>query len=179
MHYEAEFSTPLGRYLMTSDGKNLTGLWRQEQKHYAATAPKELVKEESLEIFAATRRWLEQYFAGEKPPITNLSLAPQGTEFRLLVWELLCKIPLGSVVTYGELARQVARHLKKEKMSAQAIGGAVGHNPISIIIPCHRVVGARGNLTGYGGGLKTKMELLKIEGVDTAQFFVPKKGTAL
>ena len=106
-------------------------------------------------------------------------MAPQGTGFRRLVWDLLLKIPYGSVVTYGELAAEVAGLLGKVKMSAQAIGGAVGHNPVSIIIPCHRVVGAKGNLTGYAGGIAIKIKLLQLEGLDLAQFFIPKKGTAL
>ncbi len=179
MHYEAEYLSPLGRYLMVSDGQNLTGLWLQEQKYYAATAHKKLAKKDDIEIFAATRSWLDSYFAGNNPPLTGLSLAPQGTGFRRLVWDLLLKIPYGGVVTYGDLALKAARLLGKDKMSAQAIGGAVGHNPISIIVPCHRVVGAKGNLTGYAGGIKIKIKLLEIEGLDMARFYVPKKGTAL
>lgn len=109
------------------------------------------------------KQWLNQYFSGEKPLSEELSLKPKGSEFRKLVWEILCKIPYGEVTTYGEIAKEVAQILQKDKMSAQAVGGAVGHNPISIIIPCHRVIGASGDLTGYAGGVELKKKLLDFE----------------
>ena len=122
---------------------------------------------------------LDRYFAGEKPEISELPLAPIGGEFRQAVWKILCEIPYGQVTTYGEIAKKIAAQRNRKTMSAQAVGGAVGHNPISIIIPCHRVVGSNGSLTGYAGGIDLKIKLLEHEGVDLSKFFVPKKGTAL
>ena len=119
--------------------------------------------------------WLE---AGERPESGELKLDPGGGEFRRTVWEELCRIPYGSVTTYGALARTVAARLGRASMSAQAVGGAVGHNPISILIPCHRVVGADGSLTGYAGGIDKKLWLLDHEGVETDRFFVPDNSTA-
>lgn len=123
-----------------------------------------------------TKKWLDRYFRGEMPQIDELSLAPSGNEFRKEVWKILCEIPYGEVTTYGEISRKIAKNRGIDKMSAQAIGGAVGHNPISIIIPCHRVVGADGSLTGYAGGIQKKIKLLKLEGADMEKFYVPKKG---
>ena len=141
---------------------------------------KEEIKENKNErILIKTKKWLDEYFNGKKPEITELDLAPIGSEFAKNVWEILCEIPYGKVTTYGEIAKKMAKIMHKEKMSAQAVGGAVGHNPISIIIPCHRVVGANGSLTGYAGGIDKKIYLLKHEQVNMENLFVPKKGTAL
>lgn len=115
-------------------------------------------------ILPRTKEWLDRYFAGKRPAISELALAPAGSEFRRAVWKILCEIPYGEVTTYGEIARKIAKQLGMESMSAQAVGGAVGHNPISIIIPCHRVVGSDGSLTGYAGGLEKKLWLLTLEG---------------
>ena len=123
--------------------------------------------------------WLARYYAGKKPTISELALEPQGSEFRQVIWGLLCEIPYGQTSTYGELAEKAAALMGKEHMASLAVGGAVGHNPISVIIPCHRVVGANGSLTGYAGGLDKKIALLKHEGVDTDKLFRPAKGTAL
>ncbi len=130
-------------------------------------------------VLLDARRWLEAYFAGEKPEISALTLAPEGSEFRRRVWRRLCEVPYGGTVSYGELARELARERGLESFSAQAVGGAVGHNPISIIIPCHRVVGAGGNLTGYAGGVERKLWLLRHEGTDVPGLKMPGKGTAL
>ena len=132
-----------------------------------------------MPIFIKTKNWLDRYFAGERPAISDLALAPFGSAFRQKVWNILCGIPYGQIITYGDIAKQLASDLHKKGMSSQAVGGAVGHNPISIIIPCHRVVGANGSLTGYAGGIDTKVKLLELEGVDLSRLFVPKKGTAL
>ena len=141
---------------------------------------KEEIKENKNErILIKTKKWLDEYFNGKKPEISELDLAPIGSEFAKNVWEILCEIPYGKVTTYGEIAKKMATIMHKEKMSAQAVGGAVGHNPISIIIPCHRVVGANGSLTGYAGGIDKKIYLLKHEQVNMENLFVPKKGTAL
>ena len=125
------------------------------------------------------RGWLDRYFAGGRPSLCELPLAPAGSEFRQGVWSILCEIPYGEVTTYGDIAKKVAARMGNKSMSAQAVGGAVGHNPISIIIPCHRVVGSNGSLTGYAGGIKTKIKLLELEGADMTPLFTPKKGTAL
>ena len=122
----------------------------------------------------ATTGVFDKYFKQEKPEISELSLAPEGNTFRQCVWRFLCEIPYGETITYGELAKKVAKKLNKPSMSAQAVGNAVGHNPISIIIPCHRVVGKNGSLTGYAGGIDKKIKLLEIENVNMEKFFVPK-----
>ena len=141
---------------------------------------KEEIKENKNErILIKTKKWLDEYFNGKKPEISELDLAPIGSEFAKNVWEILCEIPYGKVTTYGEIAKKMAKIMHKEKMSAQAVGGAVGHNSISIIIPCHRVVGANGSLTGYAGGIDKKIYLLKHEQVNMENLFVPKKGTVL
>lgn len=119
----------------------------------------------AIENLKKAVKWIERYFDGEQPEIKELVLAPKGSEFRQIVWKNLCEIPYGKVATYGELAKKVAVQMGKERMSAQAVGGAVGHNPISVIIPCHRVVGADGSLTGYAGGIEKKRMLLEMEGV--------------
>ncbi len=123
--------------------------------------------------------WLNGYFNGKMPSPSELPLSPEGSAFSKKVWKMLCDIPYGSVVTYGDIAKKIAHERGIEKMSAQAVGGAVGRNPISIIIPCHRVVGTKGNLTGYGGGMKNKIWLLDHEGLDMNEFYVPKKSSAL
>jgi methylated-DNA-[protein]-cysteine S-methyltransferase len=138
-----------------------------------------MLEKDDLPIFQAAKSWLDRYFFGGKPAIRELPLAPVGTEFRQGVWEILCGIPYGEVITYGEIAKRMAARLGRESMSGQAVGGAVGHNPISIIIPCHRVVGASGSLTGYAGGIENKIKLLELEEVDLSGLFVPTKGTAL
>ena len=170
MFYFACCPSPVGRLLLASDGINLTGLWIENQKYYADTLPADAVENDGLPVFKKTEDWLICYFQGQKPQITELPLAPVGTPFRRQVWKLLCQIPYGEVMTYGALAEKLALQTA-EKVSARAIGGAVGHNPISIIIPCHRVVGANGSLTGYAAGLDVKIKLLAREGVDMSGFF--------
>ena len=132
-----------------------------------------------LPVFAKVKEWLDAYFAGENPAAAHLPLAPVGSDFRQAVWAVLREIPYGQCTTYGEIARQVAAGMHRKSMSCQAVGGAVGHNAISIIIPCHRVVGSDGSLTGFAGGIDKKIKLLELEGVDMANYFVPCKGTAL
>ena len=166
MLYKTNYSSPLGKVLIVSDGKNIIGLWIEGQKYYLDKIQKEDILEEDLEIFEKTKRWLDRYFKKEKPQISELPLAPIGNEFRQCVWQLLCKIPYGQTTTYGNLAKIVVNKMNKKSMSAQAIGNAVGHDPISIIIPCYRVVGTNGYLTGYAGGIDKKIKLLELEGVD-------------
>ena len=171
------YHSPLGRLTIAGEGEAVTGLWLPEQKYFAATLGP-CGEDADLPVFQAARRWLDRYFAGEDPGPPPL-LAPKGGPFRQAVWALLREIPRGQVTTYGALARTRAGRMGRPSLSAQAVGGAVGHNPISILIPCHRVVGAGGNLTGYAGGLPAKVYLLHLEGADTETFFTPKRGTAL
>ena len=140
---------------------------------------KDEIKEEEKEILEKTKYWLDRYFKGEKPSIDELDLSPLGSDFRKSVWKILCEIPYGEVITYKDIADTIAKKKGLKKMSSQAVGGAVGHNPISIIIPCHRVVGTNGSLTGYAGGIDKKVYLLKHEKVNMEKLFIPKKGTAL
>ncbi|WP_312289504.1 methylated-DNA--[protein]-cysteine S-methyltransferase [Stutzerimonas nitrititolerans] len=149
------------------------------QKYFGGCVTGDLVPQDDLPLFVQTRQWLDQYFAGEQPAIASLPLAPSGSSFRKAVWALLCEIPYGEITTYGEIARVVANRTNLPSMSSQAVGGAVGHNPISIIIPCHRVVGRNGSLTGYAGGLAKKVQLLEHEGAMLPLFHIPSKGTAL
>ncbi len=179
MYYSTSCASPVGPLTLASDGKNLIGVWMAGQKYFGGTVLMESVVQKELPVFTATKKWLERYFAGEKPLPSELPLAPVGGVFRQQVWKLLCEIPYGQVTTYGALAKELSKCMGRVSMAGQAVGGAVGHNPISIIIPCHRVVGANGSLTGYAGGILTKAKLLEHEGVDLSRLFVPKKGTAL
>ena len=174
MIYKTYYNSPLGKILLESDGKNLIGVCIDGQKYYINNLNEEIVLKDDLEIFNKTKNWLDRYFKNEKPEISELPIAPIGNEFRQNVWKLLCKIPYGETTTYGEIAKEVAKIMNKKLMSAQAVGNAVGHNPISIIIPCHRVVGKNGNLTGYAGGIDKKVKLLEIENVNMEKFFMPK-----
>ena len=155
MVYSTIYESPIGPLWLTSDGEALTGLWMRE-------IPND-VSNDTLPIFQRTRHWLDSYFQGEQPPMDALPLSPVGTDFQHLVWEILLTIPYGATRTYGDIAREAANRMDKAKMSAQAVGGAVGRNPISIIIPCHRVIGTKGALTGYAGGLAKKEWLLRHE----------------
>ena len=172
-YYRTTFESAVGEITLGSDGQSLVGLWTAGQRYFGDAVPGEMVPNDNLDVFAAAKNWLNRYFEGKRPMISELPLAPAGSEFRQTVWEMLMEIPYGEVITYGELAREIARQQGINKMSAQAVGGAVGHNPISIIIPCHRVVGANGNLTGFAGGIQLKLQLLEHEGVDTDRFYVP------
>ena len=137
MYYFTNYSSPIGMYTIVCDEekKNIVGIWAEEQKHYADTINGKMIKDDNIEILTSTKKWLNRYFAGEKPSISELPLTPTGTDFRQEVWKILCEIPYGEVITYGEIAKKMAKKLNKEKMSGQAVGGAVGHTPISIIIP--------------------------------------------
>ncbi|MFT4008315.1 MAG: methylated-DNA--[protein]-cysteine S-methyltransferase [Lacrimispora sp.] len=178
MYYSTAYSSPVGRITLACDGDNLVGTWLEGQKYYGGTILKEMVEKSDIPVFDAAAKWLDRYFAGENPDISELSLRPLGSKFRQEVWSILCEIPYGQVITYGYIAKRLAVKLGKN-MSGQAVGGAVGHNPISVIIPCHRVVGSTGSLTGYAGGIGTKIKLLELEGADMSRLFVPAKGTAL
>ena len=177
--YQAVYNSPVGELTLASDGTNLTGLWLKGQKYFTCTLTEEWEKQNNLAIFLQVKEWLDRYFSGKRPSIAEIPLAPSGGEFRHTVWKILCEIPYGEVTTYGAIGKEVAKLTGKKTMSAQAVGGAVAHNPVSIIIPCHRVVGTNGSLTGYAGGIDKKIRLLELEGVDLSGYFVPAKGTAL
>ena len=179
MYYSTTYLSPVGTLTLGSDGEHLVGVWLDGQKYFGGAVAKEFTARDGLPGFSTTRDLLDRYFAGEKPSPSELPLHPIGGEFRQQVWRLLCQIPYGEITTYGTLAKELAARMGRNSMSGQAVGGAVGHNPISIIIPCHRVVGANGSLTGYAGGIPTKIKLLEHEGADLSRLFVPKKGTAL
>lgn len=161
--YCTECDSPLGRLTLAGGEEGLTGLWLEGQKYFGATLALGTARRDDLAAFALARDWLDRYFSGEKPEGRELPLFPAGTSFQRLIWSLLLDIPWGETTTYGALARRAAERLGRESMSAQAVGSAVGRNPISIIIPCHRVVGADGSLTGYAGGLERKRWLLRWE----------------
>lgn len=179
IYYSAHYKSPMGDIVLVGDEASIIGLWIGKQKYLGNTGSKDIIERDDIPALQAGIAWLDDYFTGKKPQLSRLSLAPRGSEFRQQVWKILAEIPYGELTTYGCIAKEVARRLGKDRMSAQAVGGAVGHNPISIIIPCHRVVGANGNLTGYTGGLEKKVQLLQHEGVDMSRLFMPKKGTAL
>lgn len=171
------YESPIGQLTLAAGEDGLKGLWIKGQKYFGGGLHTPLEPGGNAFIEQAFT-WLDEYFAGKDPSLDSLTLAPMGSEFRQVVWRLLYEIPLGQVQTYGDLTKEAARRMGKEKMSAQAVGGAVGHNPISIIIPCHRVVGTNGNLTGYAGGISKKLWLLKHENIDCSGFFIPTKSTA-
>lgn len=177
MRYICKYSSPLGGITIAGDGDALIGLWFDGQKYFGAGLAEECAERE-LPVFARAREWLDIYFQGKAPDFTP-SLSFTGVSpFRRRVWELLLEIPFGATETYGNIAAKIRAETGRN-VSAQAVGGAVGHNRISLIIPCHRAVGADGSLTGYAGGIDKKIALLKLEGADTAGMTVPKKGTAL
>ena len=163
--------------MLAADGTGLRGLWFDGQKYFARDLSAERI-EQNTPALTEAKRWLDIYFAGKEPDFLP-PLHPAGSAFRQSVLEILLKTPYGQTITYGDIARQLAARRGLANMSAQAVGGAVGHNEISVIIPCHRVVGANGSLTGYAGGIDKKIKLLELERADMTQLFVPKKGTAL
>lgn len=170
MHYLYPYQSPLGQITLASDGQNLTGLWFDGQVYFASTLNGSCIMKD-LPVFRQTILWLNMYFHGQLPDFTP-PLRPKGSLFRQSVWTLLLSIPYGTTVSYGELARRLQEKTSK-KTAAQAVGGAVAHNPISIIIPCHRVVGSSGSLTGYAGGIDKKYSLLTLEKADLSKLFIP------
>lgn len=177
MTYICKYNSPLGVITLAGSSEALTGLWFDGQKYFGDNLPNEY-KQDRLPVFDETVKWLDIYFSGRNPgfmPPLSFNASP----FRKTVWEILLTIPYGKTMTYGEIADKIAAQKGIGSMSAQAVGGAVGHNPISIIVPCHRVVGTNGSLTGYAGGIERKIKLLEFEQADMSGFFVPKKGTAL
>ena len=177
MHYTTSYDSPLGNILLAADDIGLVGLWFEGEKYYAEGLSAEHEERETPALQQA-KEWLDIYFTGQEPDFMP-PLHMEGSPFRLSVWKLLQQIPYGTTVTYGDLAKAIARERGLDHMSAQAVGGAVGHNELSILVPCHRVVGTNGSLTGYAGGIDKKKRLLTLEGVDMGKLFVPTKGTAL
>lgn len=175
MTYVNQYTSPLGEILLASDGEAITGLWFLGAKYFARGLDS-AARERDLPVFQSAKAWLDAYFAGREPGALP-PLRPAGTAFQQQVWDLLLQIPYGATTTYGALARRLAEG--RGRVSAQAVGGAVGHNPISLLIPCHRVVGAGGSLTGYAGGVDKKLALLRLEGADCSRLTLPKTGTAL
>ena len=167
------YRSPLGGILLAADDEGLIGAWFEGEKYFADGLPADAAEGQSA-ILAETKHWLDVYFSGREPEHTP-PLHPMGSAFRQEVWALLRSIPYGRTTTYGALAAQLAAAHGGKKMSAQAVGGAVGRNPISLLIPCHRVVGSSGSLTGYAGGMDKKLCLLELEQADTSRLFVPKK----
>ena len=172
MMYTQNYESPLGSILLAADETGLTGLWFRDGKYFADVLDPDHTERETP-VLQQAKRWLDVYFSGQEPDFTP-PLHPIGSPFRQEVWALLRQIPYGQTTTYGELAKQIAAKHGLARMSAQAVGGAVGHNEISIIIPCHRVVGTNGSLTGYAGGMDKKVKLLTLEKVCMERFFVPK-----
>ena len=176
MTYLTTLASPLGPLSLASDGERILGLWLEGQKDFAAGLEAETGERPDLPVFRQAAAWLDAYFEKRVLPPPP-PLAPRGSEFRQRVWTLLLEIPFGETTTYGALTTRLKA--AGVPASPQAVGGAVGHNPISILIPCHRVVGANGSLTGYAGGVEKKRFLLELEGADLTGLYVPKKGTAL
>ncbi len=177
MIYTYEYNSPLGTITLACDGEFIMGLWFNGQRHFGNILP-EKTEMKDHPLFFDAKRWLDIYFSGSEPDFLP-PLRYDSTPFRKAVCNIMLTISYGKTMTYGEIASEIAKQKGIEKMSAQAVGGAVGHNPISLMIPCHRVVGTNGSLTGYGGGIKRKVKLLELEQADMSSFFIPKKGTAL
>jgi len=164
MQYTQNIKSPVGTLTVSSDGGSITGLWLEGQKYFARTLGMGSINQ-NIPIFNDLKKWLDIYFSGRVPDFT-LPLMPAGTPFQKAIWGILCKIPHGQTVTYGAIAKQLEKARKGARTSARAVGSAVGRNPVSIIIPCHRVIGKDGSLTGYAGGISKKLLLLRLEGVD-------------
>lgn len=167
MYYQ-KYVSPLGNLVIITNENNLLGLWKEDM------IKGDFIRNHDLKIMRDTVKWLDDYFNFKNPHLKDLNLELVGTNFQKEVWNILIDIPYGKTITYGDIASIIARRRGLSRMSAQAVGGAVGSNPISIIVPCHRVIGTNNNLTGYGGGIDMKVWLLKHEGIDTNYLHMPK-----
>lgn len=174
MTFYTLFSSPLGELTLAAQKGALVGLWLPEQKYFGGGVAGDWQRGDTLPVFARATNWLNHYFEGDPLPLDTVPLSPIGSPFRQSVWRALRGIPYGQVTTYGALAETLAKEKGLPSMSAQAVGGAVAHNPISILIPCHRVIGTNGSLTGYAGGIDKKLRLLTLEGIDIHRFHLPK-----
>ena len=179
MTYKYTYKTPkqFSNMIMNSDGKYLTGLWFEESRNISKYELN--CEEKDIKIFKEVSKWLDIYFSGKNPDFTPKYKIDNITPFRKEVVDIMNTIEYGKLLTYNDISKIIAENRNIKKMSSQAVGGAVGWNPICIIVPCHRVVGTNGSLTGYGGGINNKVELLKLEGIDMSKYFIPKRGTAL
>lgn len=175
MLYTSVYKSPFGEILFVADSVGLVGVWFDKEKYFAANSSVKH-QEMDLPVFEKTRKWFDAYFKGEIPT-TYVPLHFTGTKFQNEVWKLLCDIAYGQTTTYGDIAKKIAKKYGIKKMSAQAVGGAVSRNKISIIVPCHRVIGVNGNLTGYAGGIDKKIFLLKLEKSYKENFFIQKKNS--
>ena len=182
MTYCTEYETGLiGALTLASDGEAITGCWFNNDRYFGIGVDEsagDIERKDDLPVFDQARDWLDRYFAGEAPDPRELPLGARATEFQMRVREAMLDIPYGKTTTYGAIAERIAKETGR-RQSARAVGGAVGHNPLCLIVPCHRVVGANGSLTGFGGGLDMKVKLLEHERAMQSTFFHPKKGTAL
>lgn len=177
MFVTTTYESPLGTLRLVADGEELAALWIEAHERQASFERSALTEGADAAVFQSTGDWLDAYFSGREPAVPLPPLSPSGTPFQREVWDILLSIPYGETLTYGDIARTLAARRGIPRMASQAVGGAVGRNPISILIPCHRVVGVNGNLTGYGGGINNKIKLLEIEGTDMSPFHLPAKGT--
>lgn len=177
MQVYSEYASPIGDLTIASNGEAVVGLWFAKHRYMDEALSKDAKRADDDPVLKQLANWLDAYFANKRPAIDELPLEPAGTDFRQDVWQALRQIPYGETVTYGELAEELRR--TRGNASPRSVGGAVGHNPVSIVVPCHRVVGADGSLTGFGGGIDAKVALLTHEGVDMSRFTIPTKGTAL
>lgn len=179
MTYFTEYDTGLiGTLTLASDGESITGCWFDNDRYFGCGIHDSVEYRDELAVFDRARVWLDRYFAGDAPNPRELPLNARATEFQLRVREAMLDIPYGQTTTYGEIATRLERETGR-RQSARAVGGAVGHNPLCLIVPCHRVVGANGSLTGFGGGIEMKVKLLEHERAMKEDFTIPQKGTAL
>lgn len=174
MLYASYYKSPIGNLLIATKNNKIVGLWLENQKYYLSKFKEEIQIDDNLKIITKTKKWLDCYFAKKKPSISDLELDIEGSEFQKLVLQKLINIPYGEISTYKKIATEIAKDKNLKSISSQAVGSAIAHNPISIIIPCHRVIGTNGNLTGYAGGINNKIYLLNHEGVNTTNFSLPK-----
>lgn len=165
MYFKSSYNSCLGKIELLCDDTSIKGIWFEQQKHYGGKHDLEAAEERENSIIRQTKIWLDEYFSGKHVTLNKDLLTPEGTDFQKIVFEILTEIPYGEVITYKEIADVVEKR-RGTKTSPRAVGNAVGRNPISILIPCHRVIGSDGALTGYAGGVERKRELLRIEGVE-------------
>lgn len=173
--FRAEYCSPLGRLTLASDGKALWGLWIKGQKYFGASLSVADFPLKDCGVFQEAFLWLDAYFSGKRPGCAHLPLHLSGTDFQQAVWRILCEIPYGQTRTYGAIAKALVESSLYKRMSPQAVGAAIGRNPIGIVVPCHRVIGLGGNVTGYAAGVEKKLFLLRHEGVDCSSLFLPKR----
>ena len=166
MYYSTTYTSPVGNMTLACEGNHLVGIWLEGQKHFGGKISNEMIENSAMPVFNDAKNWLDRYFKGEKMDVAGLPLRPIGSEFQQRVWKVLCGIPYGEVTTYGAIAKKIAAQMGKERMSSQAVGGAIAHNPILIMVPCHRVVGTDGSMTGYAAGISVKRKLLELEGAE-------------